>query len=241
MLTTYRLFSPYLCTLERLAHHTDWTVLILLIGCVVLIYLRIIFPRKYKALTDSITNTRSLYQFYNPDRSIPFDTFLLLKSILFYLVVPLSIVLCYRFIRRQELQANDWQFYLAVLFFLVTLDQVQRQSAKLLGWIFKRGKEINNQIFIKAFLWHWSALGLIPLTFIALFSPFDPVWIAIILSALLALSYLWAVGRSIQSFRSRSPVSFTYLFYYLCALEILPWLVVVHHLGELWKLTGLKA
>jgi hypothetical protein len=155
--------------MERMAHHSDWVFLIISVAGVVLLYMRLGFPRRFTAFGRYIVNTRSLDAFYNPTKPIVFDTFLLLRNMVFYSVIPLSFVVGLRALNQTTIERDDWKLFAGLTLFLLIFIQIQRMVTLALSWIFGRFPELNTFHFSKIFTWSWRVLLLLPLSFLTTF------------------------------------------------------------------------
>ncbi len=219
-------------------HHTDWTLPIFLATIIFLLYMRRVFPRKYEALSACLWSYNMLYQFYQPSKKFPFDSFILLRNLSFYALLPLALVLAYRFSKGQELLFNDWRPYFGIMIFFFIFQNLQRWLGGFLGWVFKQNGNVTEQFFLKGFIWHSLIIWMLPLMIILVFTFNESIYISKFIIYLLISSYIWSIFQSLRAFHKKSGMPTAYVFYYLCALEILPWIVVLNHSGEWMKSIG---
>lgn len=215
-------------------HHTDWALILLVIVALQLIYLRLVFPRRFDAFRVSVNNLRPLLSFYKPGRT-HFDLFLLMRNLIFLGTAPLSLVIFFRLAANNQIQANDWKLFLAIAVVIVVIMQLQRILLLAAGWIFQSSDTVSEQIFAKSFIWRWVSLLLLPLNFVAIYWSWAGPWMAYLLLFVLLSSYLWSILKSLSNQSAGAILHPGYLFYYICALEILPWLVVLNHWEEMWR------
>lgn len=219
-------------------HHSDWALLVMAVVAVQLIYLKLVFPRRFDAFRRSATNIRPLLEYYRPGR-IPFDVFIILRNLSFLGTLPLSITLLFRLSANNQLQASDWRIFLVVSAVVFVIMTVQRLLLYFIGWLFRSNEAVHQQIFTKAFVWRWATFILLPLNFALVFWPRPSPFAAWLLGAIILLSYVWAVVRALGSSKGLTTLRLGYLFYYLCGLEILPWLVVLNHWEDVWRWSAL--
>ncbi len=218
--------------MEKLPHHTDWALVLMILVALQFVYLRLVFPRRFDALRNSVTNLRPLLSFYRPGRT-HLDLFILLRNLGFLGTAPLSLLLFFRLSKGETLMASDWKLYLLLVAGMVFIMQMQRLSLLGAGWIFQSLDAVHEQLFAKSFILRWSALILLPLNLLTVFGPLNGFFMGYLLVIVLIACYLWAVFRSLNIKSLNAPLHLGYLFYYICALEILPWLVAFNHWDDL--------
>ena len=219
-------------------HHSDWALLVVALVVIQLIYLKMVFPRRFEAFQRSAANIRPLLEYYRPGR-IPFDVFIILRNLSFLGTLPLSITLLYRFSTNDQLNSGDWRIFLVIALAILIVTTLQRFILYFMGWLFRSTEGSHQQIFTKAFVLRWSTFVLLPINFVLVLLPQPSVIIAWLLGGLILLIYAWAIVRALASSLGKQPLRVGYLFYYLCGLEILPWLVVANHWEEVWRWSAL--
>lgn len=203
----------------------DWTFFLIIIGWMIFASLRFGFTKYMVQVFQSIFNysiSARLYreQGYNNN----FGLFRL--NLIFYLFVPFPIYLIARDNGVSMSEFGGMELYLIVLGVVNGYFMLKILLYKILGSIFSK-RETTGELVFNMMLYH-NVLGLILLpiatvhSMVPAFAPFS----LFVVPVLIILFYLMSILRSIF-FAFREGISIFYLILYLCALEILPILLVV--------------
>lgn len=203
----------------------DWTFFLILIGWTIFASLRFGFSKYMVQVFQSIFNftiASRLYreQGYNNN----FGPFRL--NLIFYLFLPFPIYLIAKDNGVSLMGFSGIELYLIVLVVINAYFLTKILIYKLMGSVFSQ-KEITGELVFNMMLYH-NVLGLIMLP-VATFHSLVPaigVISLFVVPALILIFYLLSLVRSIY-FALRTGISIFYLILYLCALEILPVLLVV--------------
>jgi hypothetical protein len=203
----------------------DWTFFLILIGWTVFASLRFGFSKYIVQVFQSIFNFSMASRLYREQGyNNNFGMFRL--NLIFYLFLPFSIYLIAKDNGVSLMSFSGIEFYGMVLVAINAYFLVKILLYKILGSIFSQ-RESTGELVFNMMLYH-NVLGLILLPVSTIHSLVPDFGIAslFIVPGLVALFYLMSLIRSIY-FAIRVGISIFYLILYLCALEILPILLVV--------------
>ena len=203
----------------------DWTFFLILIGWTIFASLRLGFSKYIVQVFQSIFNftiSSRLYreQGYNNN----FGPFRL--NLIFYLFLPFPIYLIAKDNGVSLMGFSGIELYVIVLVVINAYFLTKIFLYKILGSVFSQ-KEASGELVFNMMLYH-NVLGMIMLP-VATFHSLVPAmgFVSLFLvPGLILIFYLLSLLRSIY-FAVRSGISIFYLILYLCALEILPILLVV--------------
>jgi len=203
----------------------DWTFFLILIGWTIFASLRLGFSKYIVQVFQSIFNftiSSRLYreQGYNNN----FGPFRL--NLIFYLFLPFPIYLIAKDNGVSLMGFIGIELYVIVLVVVNAYFLTKIFLYKILGSVFSQ-KEASGELVFNMMLYH-NVLGMIMLP-VATFHSMVPalgVVSLFLVPGLILIFYLLSLLRSIY-FAIRTGISIFYLILYLCALEILPILLVV--------------
>ncbi|HEY5511911.1 MAG TPA: DUF4271 domain-containing protein [Prolixibacteraceae bacterium] len=203
----------------------DWTFFLILIGWTIFASLRLGFSKYIVQVFQSIFNftiSSRLYreQGYNNN----FGPFRL--NLIFYLFLPFPIYLIAKDNGVSLMGFSGIELYVIVMVVINAYFLTKIFLYKILGSVFSQ-KEASGELVFNMMLYH-NVLGMIMLP-VATFHSLVPAmgFVSLFLvPGLILIFYLLSLLRSIY-FAIRTGISIFYLILYLCALEILPILLVV--------------
>ncbi len=202
----------------------DWTFFLILIGWTVFASLQFGFSKYILQVFQSVVNYGAASRLYRErGYSNNFGVFRL--NIIFFLFLPFPIFLIARD-NGMTIGSSGIEFFLIVFAVVNGYFMLKILLYKLLGSIFSQ-KETTGELVFNMMLYH-NVLGLIllPVATIHSFVPAFGIFSMFLVPVLVAIFYLMSIFRSIY-FAIREGISIFYLILYLCALEILPILLVV--------------
>ncbi|MEI7423121.1 MAG: DUF4271 domain-containing protein [Prolixibacteraceae bacterium] len=203
----------------------DWTFFLILIGWTIFASLRFGFSKYIVQVFQSIFNfTISSRLFREQGYNNNFGPFRL--NLIFYLFLPFPIYLIAKDNGVSMMGFSGIELYVIVLVVVNAYFLTKILLYKLMGSIFSQ-KEITGELVFNMMLYH-NVLGMVMLP-VATFHSFVPAlgFVSLfIVPGLILIFYLLSLLRSIY-FAIRTGISIFYLILYLCALEILPVLLVV--------------
>lgn len=201
-----------------------WQGFLMLVVFILLVFSRFTYPRRFNQLMQASMSNNALFQLlreWNPLRNILSYLFIisyamLLSLILFHLLMQMQLA--------EIFFEGEWQNFITVfgiVFFVVFGKNV---SILFISWLFRHlsagRRYISNQI-VFSFL---NTLFLLPFVLVMIFSP----TIRALITTLVIISIL-QIFRFVRSLRvglAEGDLHLFYLFLYLCALEIVPLLLL---------------
>lgn len=202
----------------------DWTFFLILIGWTIFASLQFGFSKYIVQVFQSVFNYGAASRLYRErGYSNNFGVFRL--NIIFFLFLPFPIFLIARD-NGMTVGSSGIEFFLIVFAVVNAYFMLKILLYKLLGSIFSQ-KEATGELVFNMMLYH-NGMGLIllPVATIHSLVPAFGIIAMFMVPALVAIFYLMSIFRSIY-FAIREGISIFYLILYLCALEILPILLVV--------------
>jgi len=133
-----------------------------------------------------------------------------------------------------EIRMATAALFVKIIFVFVGLFVLKRSVLWVLSFIFETGNLLKIQSFNLNLFLTVSGLALLPLNLLIFYSPQVPVQILLYVGIVIAaFFYLKGVIRGISLALNNRSLSALHLFYYLCALEILPVFVLVRTVQQL--------
>ena len=209
---------------QMLATGQDWTFFLIIIGWSVFASLRFGFSKYIVQVFHSIFNYSVATRLYRETGySSNFGMFRL--NLIFYLFLPFPIYLIAKDNGVSLAGFSGIEFYLIVFGVVNAYYLVKLLLYKILGSVFSQ-KETTGELIFNMMLYN-NVLGLIllPVATIHSMVPGFGFISLFLVPGLIVLFYLMSIIRSIY-FAIREGISIFYLILYLCALEILPILLV---------------
>jgi len=202
----------------------DWTFFLILLGWTIFATLKFGFSKYIVQVFQSAFNysvATRLYreQGYNNN----FGPFSL--NLIFYLFMPFPIYLIAKDNGVSLMGFSGVEFYLIVFIIANAYFLFKILLYKVLGSVFSQ-REKTGELIFNMMLYH-NVLGMIllPIATIHLLVPVTGIVSLFVVPGLITIFYLMSITRSIY-FAIREGISIFYLILYLCALEILPILLV---------------
>lgn len=202
----------------------DWTFFLVILGWIIFASLRFGFSKYISQVFHSAFNFSAATRLYR-ERGYNSNFGLFRLNLIFLLFLPFPIYLIARDNGMSLMGFSGIEFYLIVLVVVNGYFMTKIFFYKILGSVFSQ-RETTGELVFNMMLYH-NVLGMILLpvaTIHVLVSGFGPFSLFIV-PGLIAIFYLLSVVRSIY-FAIRVGISIFYLILYLCALEILPILLV---------------
>ncbi len=203
----------------------DWSFFLILIGWTIFASLRFGFSKYMVQVFQSVFNFSIASRLYR-EQGYNNNFGLFRLNLIFYLFLPFPIYLIARDNGMSLMGFSGIEFYLMVFVVVNAYFLIKILLYKILGSVFSQ-KDTTGELVFNMMLYH-NVLGLILLPVATTHSmvPDFGVFSLFIVPGLIALFYLMSIIRSIY-FAIRIGISIFYLILYLCALEILPILLVV--------------
>jgi hypothetical protein len=220
---------------EELKHEQDvpaWPALILFLPVVLLVYLYVSYFRKLNALFRAFFSLKAARQIGREDYRVTRRPSLILS---FVYLVSLSFFL-HQYNQYHKIVSLDFppvvQFHL-VFAGVILLYTVKLTANSILGFIMDAGAEVreyNFNIFLSA---QGAGLFLLPLSFCIQYLRYPRDSFFVVGFVIYALFYVLRLVKGVQIGMERRNFSAFHLFLYLCALEILPLIVLITFLMRL--------
>ncbi len=202
----------------------DWSFFLVVIGWMIFASLRFGFSKYIVQVFQSIFNYSASARLYREQGyNNQFGLFWL--NLIFYLFVPFSIYLIARDNGVSLMGSSGIEFYLIVFVVINAYFLLKIVLYKIMGSIFSK-REPTGELVFNMMLYH-NVLGMIMLPVATMHAMVPVVGLIslFLVPGLIVLFYLMSIIRSLF-FAFREGISIFYLILYLCALEILPILLV---------------
>ncbi len=212
-------------SVDRTVSDTDWMIGIVIVSFVLFIWVRMIYGKFIKMVLQTAVSAYTAHRIYDEANAVRGRGFFLL-NVIFYINASLFACQTLDFYSIKVHEYNGFMHFALSVAFIIGYFTLRTIILKILDFIFdtKAFGEYNFTIYI-----YNKVYGLVMMPVVAII-PFVPgyvteklVWAGL---ALYALTYLLTLFRGLQ-ICIKNRISIFYLFFYLCALEILPIAVVV--------------
>jgi hypothetical protein len=202
----------------------DWTFFLIVIGWTIFASLQFGFSKYILQVFQSAFNYGAASRLYR-ERGYNNNFGVFRLNVIFFLFLPFPIYLIARD-NGMTVGSNGIEFFLIIFSAVNAYFMLKILLYKLLGSIFSQ-KEATGELVFNMMLYH-NVMGLIllPVATIHSLVPGFGIISMFLVPVLVAIFYLMSIFRSIY-FAIRVGISIFYLILYLCALEILPILLVV--------------
>jgi hypothetical protein len=202
----------------------DWTFFLILIGWTVFASLSFGFSKYIVQVFQSVVNFSAASRLYR-ERGYSSNFGIFRLNVIFYLFLPFAIYLIARD-NGMSMGSTGIELFLLVFVAANAYFMIKVLIYKLLGSVFSQ-RETTGELVFNMMLYH-NVLGLVLLTIATIHSlvPGFGIFAMFIVPSLILIFYLMSIVRSIY-FAIRVGISIFYLILYLCALEILPILLVI--------------
>ena len=214
--------QPIIKTVEN----KDWTLVIILSTLVLFGIINTLYNKRLRLLFNAITNIRYVNQIIREENALSQRASIFL-SILFILSFTLFAFKLHNYYQLNLIKKSGFLGYFILLWYMFLFYFLKIIIHRILGVIFKIEKETNEYIFNLFLFNQFIGLAFIPIIVCLVFYPMtSPGNIYFFGFCLLILSFLYRTARGIRVAGGNSGIAKSYLFMYLCTLEILPLLVI---------------
>jgi hypothetical protein len=212
---------------------SNWLFGVLILVIAIFTYLRISYRKYISQLLKALFNVNIANQIVR-DENILVQRASLMLNMIFYM----SAAMLLYFISVQY----DWQLkgmgtgfkrfaYLGMMLAAVYL--IKLMVITLAGKIFNLGREMSAYIFNIFLINNMLGIALLPLLVLFIFSGYMQLsWLLIAGIVLVGSAYVYRIFRGILIGITSSAASFTYIFLYICALEIAPLFIAIKLISE---------
>jgi hypothetical protein len=211
------------------AEHLYWPSIVLFIVLTLLVILKVISPQRTFRVLNAAYSLQVARQIEREDYG-PLKRTSIVLSIVFVMITAFlfyKLNLIFGHVLGSNSSFFQYMFFVMVIVFAYS---VKLLTAKLIGFITQTHnlftEYINNTLIINQSV----GVVLLPVMIIVELAPVNPVWIVFPATLFLILGYLLRLYRGFLFAGVEAGVGALQLFVYLCALEILPLLVLVKFL-----------
>jgi hypothetical protein len=206
-----------------------WPVIVLFIVLTLIVLLKVISPQRTFRVLNAAYSLQVARQIEREDYG-PLKRTSIVLSIVFVMITAFlfyKLNLIFGHILSSNGSFFQYMFFVMVIVFAYS---VKLLSARLVGYITQTNnlftEYINNTLIINQSV----GVVLLPVMIIIELAPVNPVWIIFPATLFLILGYLLRLYRGFLFAGIEEGVGVLQLFVYLCALEILPLLVLIKFL-----------
>jgi hypothetical protein len=218
---------------QRQKQNDPWKFWVIVFIFAYISFVRIANPNNFRVFMLSVFNLKLSDKIWDDQRS--YFGFIILQLFAIYLFIA-AIFINTQLELRQILLVGNYFFQFVIVFaILMLIYLIKFLMHIILGWLLRMKKLgigfISNTISINNFL----ALVIFPLIIFTVYNH-NAVWSSVVAQTVVAVFLISIIYRVIRiTLLSNRFFSFPkiYLFIYLCALEIMPWLVIVKFLNSL--------
>ncbi|MEI6595706.1 MAG: DUF4271 domain-containing protein [Bacteroidota bacterium] len=216
----------------RPVNHQEWKFWIIVLILIYIAIIRIVNPNNFKMFIFSVFNLKLSEKIWEEQRS--FFGFVILQLFAIYIFIAALFVSVLLNIKHISFVDNFFEQFISVsiLLFLIYIGKFILHA--LLGYLLQMKNlgigMVSNTVSVNNFI----ALFILPLLIFLIFNN-DPVVKIILTQTIIATFFLSIVFRVVRiTLLSNSFFNFPkiYLFFYLCALEIFPWFVIIKYLNR---------
>lgn len=198
-----------------------YTLLFLL---TIIAFIRISFPKYFESLFQLFLQT-SFRQKQTKEQLLQDSLASLFSNILFIISVGMFIALLAN--RYHWVNENFWWLFGYSCAILATVYAVKYLFLKFSGWVFNEVQAANTYIFIVFLVNKVLGICIVPFAFIIAFSVSKIVTVASTISTIIiTLLLIYRYVASLGTIRSSLKVNALHFFLYLCAVEVLPLLLM---------------
>jgi len=206
-------------------HYTDWVLAVMLLSIFLILLSRIYNSRKFTSfLYLPVRKGEDAEGEFNPlGWRNPFDVLMAINA---FLSLSLAVLLVNYYSSSVVFSYQSWYNYLRIFLILSSFFLVKSLLQLAVAWAFDKVEAVALSQNIELSYWSWTGLIVLPLCILVVFvSPFREIntWLLLVI----------IFGGWLQAFfRSglhlwKIPASGYYKFFYLCGLEIIPFIFLI--------------
>lgn len=216
----------------RERHNEPWKFWVIVFVFIYISFVRIANPNNFRVFMLSVFNLKLSDKIWEDQKS--FFGFVILQLFAIYLFIAAIFINNQLEVRHILVTSNYFLQFLLVLLCLTGIYFLKFLMHTLLGVLLKMKKLgigfVSNTISVNNFL----ALVIFPLIIFTVYY-YHAIWSSVIAQTVVAVFFISVIYRVVRiTLLSNRFFSFPriYLFIYLCALEIVPWFVIVKFLNN---------
>jgi len=217
---------------ERSVNHREWMFWIIISILIYVAVIRIVNPNNFKIFIFSVFNLKLSEKIWEEQRS--FFGFVILQMFAIYIFIASLFIGILMGSKHVSFIQNFLEQFISIsiILFLIYLSKFILHS--LLGYLLQMKNlgigMISNTVSVNNFI----SLIILPLLIFLIYSN-DPIIKIILTQTIIATFFVSIIFRVVRiTLLSNSFFNFPniYLFFYLCALEIFPWFVIIKYLNR---------
>jgi hypothetical protein len=209
---------------EKIMHNTDWLTLVFVTSLALLAFLHFIFPKRFSAFLKIPVNASYLTEI-SQEKDQPFWYKFLLEAIMI-MGVSSFIFLGITAHSNVAIQADDYVIFIKTVLVALLFITLQRFFHSLTGVLFEMKKPFAQFMQIKDGYVQWASILLLVFGIVSVYSPLTGNYVLILGAILLGLSYFTGIIRASLIVGNKN-LNGLQLFFYFCALEILPVFILI--------------
>lgn len=203
----------------------DWRLVVVLVVVALLAVVKNQEPKRFQLLVRMLASRSSMVDMFALDGNV-FNWFGLLLSTVHLATLSLIGLLSLEFFFPQVVEVG-WKVFLLCFGGLAAFVWVKRIVGLLIAYVVEQGGLAKKYFLFKELQGHLIGLLLLPLAIVYMYAPFAGEGFMLFLLGSTILLYVLSYGRMLYTFVFEQGSLSYHLFVYLCALEILPLLVMV--------------
>lgn len=202
--------------------HNDWSLPFFLIGFLLLAIANVYYIKRFSLYVKAFFFNRFVSQLMREDNSQT-QRLSILLTFIYLFSVSLFIIKMNDLYDFANIEMNHSMQFLTMVFLVFCFFIGKITLNYLVGFIFKTDKEVSEYTFNLILLNQLLGIGMFFLSFMLFYINDHLTQTLLYIGlALLAITYLYRIGRGVFSVRTNKHISAVYLFLYFCTLEILP-------------------
>jgi|GEM_PF-2344625 len=212
------------------SHYLIWPAIILFIAFVLIVAIKSSNVKKIRDVISAVFSLTIAKQLYREEYGLSKRSAIFF-SVIYILLVPLLIFELNRFFNFGLFETNsEFIQYLFLLIITLTVYSVKHLFISFLSVLLKAANLTKEYWFTVLVFSHALTILLFPIMVILLFSSVQTVYLVYIALSLFIGFYILRLVRILALMYSEQNVAIVYIIMYLCALEILPFLVLIKFL-----------
>lgn len=212
------------------SHYLIWPTIILFVSFVLMVAIKVSDAKKISDVLSAVFSLTIAKQLYREEYGLSKRSAIFF-SVNYILLIPLLIFEFNRFFNFGLFEANsEFLQYLFLLIITLTVYSVKHLFINFLSGILKAQNLAKEYWFTVLVFSHAFIILLFPIVLILLFSSVQTGYLIYVALSLFIGFYILRLVRLLVLMYSEQNVAIVYIIMYLCALEILPFLVLIKFL-----------
>jgi hypothetical protein len=219
---------------QPLAHEGgNWIFAVVLLVVAIFAYLRVAYRKYLDQLLKAFFNMNMTNQIVR-DENILIQRASLMLNIIFYAsTAMLAFFISVHYDWQLKGMGTGFKRFLFLAMLIAAIYFIKLLVLKVIGSLFKIEREMSTYIFNIFLINNILGVALVPVVLLFVFTGYMQLnWLLIAGVSLAGCAYLYRIVRGILISLTTTSVSFTYLFLYICALEIAPLFIAIKLISE---------